>query len=92
MEYILEYEEFNESTNFPSAHSIDDIVNFIPMFRQTEELGITMEKQRGRIIAVRFTKAKVFYDIVDDYHGHLFNNVDSIKVFPVKSHIKLEEK
>jgi len=67
----------SESTDFPSFYGIDDMVTFIPMFRHQEKYGIVLNYGIGRIVAVRFTKAKVFYDIIGDYHGILFDNVDS---------------
>ena len=54
-------------TNFDSKLSIDDLVTFTPMFRQSKKLGIKQEQMYGTVVAIRFTKAKVFYDILDDY-------------------------
>lgn len=68
--------------DYPSSMDIGDRVTFIPMARHCNELGITCAEGEGVITAIKFTPAKVFYDIVDDYHGFLFNSVDSAKVKP----------
>lgn len=72
------------SQDFFSSFSIDDEVEFRPMFRQQEELGISDEVRDGKIVAVRFTKPKVFYDILDTYYALIFKDVDSCKVFSPK--------
>jgi hypothetical protein len=69
--------------DFFSSHAIDDEIEFIPMFFQQQKLGITEDIREGKVVAVRFTKAKVFYDILDEYYGIIFENVDSSKVFSV---------
>ena len=69
-----------ENTIYESLYAIGDTVVFIPMYRHQKQYGIQEFPIEGVITAVRFTKAKVFYDIVDDYCGKLFDNVDSIKV------------
>jgi hypothetical protein len=76
--------------NFDSKLSIDDSVTFIPMFKQATEMGIEQEEMFGTVVAVRFTKAKVFYDILDDYYGKVFTNVDSSYVNKIEIK-KLEE-
>ena len=76
--------------NFDSKLSIDDSVTFIPMFKQSTEIGIAQEEMFGIVVAVRFTKAKVFYDILDDYYGKVFTNVDSSYVNKIEIK-KLEE-
>ena len=76
--------------NFDSNFSIDDSITFIPMFKQAAEMGIAQEEMDGTIISVRFTKAKVFYDILNDYYGVVFKNVDSSNVYPIKK-VTLEE-
>lgn len=38
------------------------------------------EEDGGVIVAVRFTKSKVFYDILSDYSAKIDNNVDSALV------------
>ena len=77
--------------NFDSKLSIDDSVTFIPMFKQSTEIGIAQEEMFGIVVAVRFTKAKVFYDILDDYYGKVFTNVDSSYVNKIEIK-KLKEK
>ena len=76
--------------NFNSKLSIDDSVTFTPMFKQSTEMGIAQEEMFGTVVAVRFTKAKVFYDILDDYYGKVFTNVDSSYVNKIEIK-KLEE-
>lgn len=80
----------NEEANFPAQHNIDDMVEFIPMYRHQQAQGISAEIRDGKVVAVRFSKAKVFYDILDDYYGIIFDNVDSSKVFAPKI-VHLEE-
>jgi hypothetical protein len=65
---------------FNSHLSIDDNVTFIPSAYYIDEYKIKREEMFGKIIAVRFSKAKVFYDIIDDYYSYLFKNIDSILV------------
>ena len=65
-------------------YSIDDSITFIPMFKQATEMGIAQEQMEGTIVSIRFTKAKVFYDILDDYYGRVFTNVDSSNVYPIQ--------
>jgi len=64
----------------PSKFQIDDNVSFYPMYRHETAMGVSEDKMEGRVVAIRFTQAKVFYDIVDDYYGKIFDNVDSVKV------------
>ena len=78
-------------TNFDSKLSIDELVTFTPMFKQAKKLGIKQEQMYGTVVAVRFTKAKVFYDILDDYYGKVFTNVDSSYVNKLEVFNKLEE-
>lgn len=77
--------------NFESKLSIDDVITFTPMFIQAKKMGIKQEEMEGTIVAVRFTKAKVFYDILDDYYGKVFTNVDSSYVNKIEIFNKLEE-
>lgn len=69
---------------FESNFNIGDNITFIPMCRQTHSMKIKPEEMYGTIIAVRFTKAKIMYDICDEYYGKIFKKVDSIKVFGIK--------
>lgn len=46
--------------DFFSSHAIDDEVEFVPMFHQQQSKGITPDLREGTIVAVRFTKPKVF--------------------------------
>lgn len=77
--------------NFDSKLNIDESVTFTPMFKQAKKLGIKQEEMYGTVVAVRFTKAKVFYDILDDYYGKVFTNVDSSYVSEIEIFNKLEE-
>ena len=78
--------------NFDSKLSIDDLITFTPMFRQAKKMGIKQEEIDGTVVAVRFTKAKVFYDILDDYYGKVFTNVDSSYVNKIEVSKKLKNK
>jgi len=44
-------------------------------------MGISQQERFGTIVSVRFTKAKVFYDILDDYYGVIFKKVDFSNVY-----------
>lgn len=76
-------------TNYPARHAIDDTVCFIPMAHQLESMALEPESREGRIVAIKFTKAKVFYDILDDYYGKVFEGIDSIRVGKTESDIPL---
>lgn len=67
--------------DFFSSHAINDEVEFQPMYRQQQEMGISHEPMEGKVVAVRFTEAKVFYDIYNNYWGKVFEGVSSEKVF-----------
>ncbi len=73
-----------DHTNYPSAFAIGDMVIFRSMYRHQQEMGIADEERTGRIVAIRFTECKVFYDILDDYYAKIFDNVDSVKVWVPK--------
>ena len=77
--------------NFDSKLNIDDLITFTPMFKQAKKMGIKQEEIDGTVVAVRFTKAKVFYDILDDYYGKVFTNVDSSYVNKIEVSKKLKE-
>ena len=55
--------------DFFSACAINEEVTFIPMFSQQESMGIANEILEGKVMAVRFTEAKVFYDIYNAVIG-----------------------
>ena len=69
-----------QNAKFESAHSINDDIYFRPMCRHQAMYGIADEEKTGRVVAVRFTELKVFYDILCPYHGIIYDNVDSCKV------------
>ena len=83
--FFKEYDLFTKLDNYgiikeevlDSLYTFGNVVNFTPMQWQSKKYDITQAELVGEIIAVRFTKAKVFYDIVDDYWGYMFKNVDS---------------
>lgn len=51
------------------------------MKRHSDKLCIDGDEKRfGRIVSVKFTKSKVFYSILDDYYGIIFDDVDSCYV------------
>jgi hypothetical protein len=78
---LSEYVELYEG-KYESLFDIGETVEFTPMYRHLEQYSIKREKYWGTITATRFTAGKVFYDIVDDYWGHLFEGVDSGLVEP----------
>lgn len=47
-------------------------------FRYKEEGEYITAK--GVVVAVRFTKAKVFYDIIDDYYAYVYRDIESDEV------------
>lgn len=84
MKHIKLYEDFlNEETQFPAQFEIDEAVSFITATGDDERWGT--------IVKVSFTKAKVWYDILDDYTAQVIEDVDSSFVKTLKSDIKLEE-
>lgn len=66
---------------YQSNFRITDEVTFRPMYKQQVDLGIADEELEGKITAVKFTEAKVFYDVYSPYWGKVFENVDSVKVY-----------
>ena len=68
------------SNKLPSQFQIEDEVTFVPMFRHQQEMGIAPDELEGKVVAVKFTEAKVFYDIYSPYWGKIFDGVDSAKV------------
>jgi hypothetical protein len=68
---------------YTSNLEIGQKILFMPMERHCNKYGIEKAKGYGTITAVKFTKAKVFYDIVDEYWGFLFDSVDSSNVFEI---------
>ena len=65
----------------PSKYTINDEVYFLPMVKHIKEYSVAMEPMFGTIVAVRFTVSKIFYDILDDYYGRIYEGVNSTKVF-----------
>lgn len=84
MKKIKLFEQFlNEETQFPAQFEIGEPVSFITSPGDDERWG--------SIVKVSFTKAKVFYDILDDYTSTVIADIDSVFVKTLKSKIKLEE-
>lgn len=75
----MKFEDYIPNT-FISPIAIGDRVSFEPMFRHCEMYCIAQSSGFGRVVAIKFTKAKVFYDIVDEYWGYLFDCVASENV------------
>ena len=74
-----------------SQFSINEDVEFIPMYRDCLSFGIsTDEVLEGRIVKISFTEMKVFYDILSIYYGVVFKDIDSCKVSEIRT-LPLEE-
>jgi hypothetical protein len=73
----------NEEVNFPAQFEIGEPVSFITAPGDDERWG--------SVVKVSFTKAKVFYDILDDYTSNVIGNIDSCFVKTLKSNITLGE-
>lgn len=68
-------------TEFFSTYGINQRVIFSPMALHNKMWAVATDNEGyGTIIAIRFTESKVFYDIVDEYFGRLFEGVDSCLV------------
>ncbi len=67
--------------NFETQFTIMDSVLFVPMSIQTEAMVIKKEERYGTVVAIRITRAKIFYDILDDYTSTIFSDVDSCNVY-----------
>lgn len=76
---------------FEANGEIGDMVDFYPTYRQATRMGIDVSSQLyGQIVGVRFTKAKVWYDVVCDYYGVVFSKIPSEKVTSSEVLIKME--
>lgn len=77
MKHIKLFENFlNEETQFPAQFEIDEQVSF----KTSEE-----DSERwGTVVKVSFTKAKVWYDILDDYTATVIEDIDSVWVKSLK--------
>jgi hypothetical protein len=70
MKHIKLYEDFlNEEASFPSQFEIDEPVSFITAPGD--------DARWGTVVKVSFTKAKVWYDILDDYTATVAEDIDS---------------
>jgi len=72
--------------NFESRFKIGDEIVFISS-KLSAIIG-TNEPIYGTIVSVKFTKAKVFYDILDDYRGKIYEEIDSINVATIEEGIE----
>jgi hypothetical protein len=71
------YTEFlNEEVNLPAAHGVGDNVQYVT--------GEGDETRYGTVARVSFTKAKVWYDILDDVMGDVIEEVDSAFVSKIE--------
>lgn len=66
--------------NYESQFEIGQEVTFIPTMKDCMNYFIEDEELTGQVVSVKFTKSKVFYDIVDEYYGRLFELVDSANI------------
>ncbi len=66
--------------DFFSNYDMNEEVTFTPMYKHVKDWGIAPEELEGKVVAVRFTEAKVFYDLYNNYWGKIFDNVSSDKV------------
>ena len=55
-------------------------VEFMPKSKTCSEMGIEQEPLDGEIKGIRFTEAKVFYDIYNPYYGVIFTSIQSQNV------------
>lgn len=75
MKHIQLFEEFINEAEFPAQFAIDDNVIFTT--------GPDEEPRYGKVAKVSFTKAKVWYDILDDYTGTVIKEIDSVFIKPI---------
>lgn len=90
-----------DEPSIPSRFQIDDEVDFTTMKKvesafpeaqrknpndAIESLEYTPEYMTGTIVAIKFTKAKVWYDVLDDYTGKVIQDLQSdyVKKFKVE--------
>lgn len=71
--------------------NVNDKVEFVPTFKQQEDLGISADYKMGTITSIKVTTAKIFYSILDDYTGTIFVDVDSCNVRAFQDVEQLEE-
>lgn len=69
---------------FQSQFGIGEEVSFEPSFRHQKEKLIPAGRRFGSIVAVKFTKSKVFYDVLGDTCGTVFDGLDSASVANMK--------
>jgi len=64
----------------PSKMQIGDEVEFYPIPNVSGDAPLYW----GEVVAVKFTKAKVLYDIIDDHAANIHREIDSCDVKPLK--------
>lgn len=69
-------ESISEDVNFPAAHGVGDNVQYVT--------GEGEETRYGTVARVSFTKAKVWYDILDDVMGEVIEEIDSVFVSKIE--------
>ena len=60
--------------------------------KKPHELEYIPEYKWGKIVAVKFTEAKVWYDMLDDYSGKIFKEIPSHNVKKLASEFSKEPK
>lgn len=70
----------NIKREFSSQFDVDEKVEFVVSARDADKMKIEREWSDGQIVAVRFTKSKVFYDVLSEYYGFVFRDIDSCGV------------
>jgi hypothetical protein len=63
-----------------SNFGMNEEVEFLPRLKQCQEIGIEQEPLDGTIKGIRFTEAKVFYDVYNPYYGIIFTSIQSQNV------------
>lgn len=65
------------TSEFTSQFGMGQDVNFLLGYKQSTDMGIMQSVMGGQVVAVKFTEAKVFYDIYNPYYGIVFFNIQS---------------
>jgi len=81
MELLNERPPDEVRPTFISNLNLGESVNYIPMADNlNEHSNLKFGIHTGIISNIKFTAAKVFYTIVDDYFGYVMRDVDSVHV------------
>jgi hypothetical protein len=70
--------------NYESQFAIGDAVKFRRYMNERET-------RMGSIVSITFTKAKVFYGVLDDYTAQVRDNVDSRLVIEPNAEFEINE-